>query len=705
MTSSSSEHHVRVAALHSIQQQQQQTRHLSQTLLLSPLVNFNDPATHPPQGILPMAVTTPSSSARPLLPGTTRASQRKMRPPSPSLWRTKEFLLYYLAYITIIPLMIYTMYQTSVPSRKEYHGYEHYLTDGWMLGRKVDLSDGQWRTFRSHLPAFTLAMFAYVAINWCFRLVVLRGFYSGFLKSPMSIRGALPTVWVAFAYASIFVTILSGSSILFILVLTGANYFVAKRFGGRRWAPLVIWAYNVGMLFSNECFKGYEFGRIHGSLAWLDNHRGILRRWDITFNITMLRMVSFAMDYHWRVRQEQVSSLQKIDSMVAGPKTDKDRIEHSCFKEDYCFVNYWAYILYPPLYLTGPIITFNNFISQMRYPPPSIKLRSTVLYGIRLVAAGLFMELILHTVYAVAISKWAHWDSFSAFEISLMGYMRLTFIWLKLFVIWRFARFWAMADNIDTVENMRRCMSNNYSLQQFWRDWHCSYNRWLVRYVYIPLGGKHTSTWNTFVIFTFVALWHDLTLRLLQWAWIIALLFLPEGLATWYFGKPQWSSKPYFRYLCSMGGALNIVGMMIANLVGFGDAGVEQMLEKIFSRHGAVFLPVTYLILNFHLQIMFELREHEYRKEYEASNRMRMAESGLELELAAAASSAASSQDTLGKSPQVTRDRSDMAVSFGSKAAEADTSNSSGSSPSIHSESLTKRSGGSSGGKRHDHND
>ncbi|KAJ2602992.1 glycerol transporter [Coemansia sp. RSA 1722] len=450
-----------------------------------------------------MAVTTPSSSARPLLPGTTRASQRKMRPPSPSLWRTKEFLLYYLAYITIIPLMIYTMYQTSVPSRKEYHGYEHYLTDGWMLGRKVDLSDGQWRTFRSHLPAFTLAMFAYVAINWCFRLVVLRGFYSGFLKSPMSIRGALPTVWVAFAYASIFVTILSGSSILFILVLTGANYFVAKRFGGRRWAPLVIWAYNVGMLFSNECFKGYEFGRIHGSLAWLDNHRGILRRWDITFNITMLRMVSFAMDYHWRVRQEQVSSLQKIDSMVAGPKTDKDRIEHSCFKEDYCFVNYWAYILYPPLYLTGPIITFNNFISQMRYPPPSIKLRSTVLYGIRLVAAGLFMELILHTVYA----------------------------------------------------------------------------------------------------------------------------------------------------------------------------------------------------------IMFELREHEYRKEYEASNRMRMAESGLELELAAAASSAASSQDTLGKSPQVTRDRSDMAVSFGSKAAEADTSNSSGSSPSIHSESLTKRSGGSSGGKRHDHND
>ncbi|KAJ1821330.1 glycerol transporter [Coemansia sp. RSA 2599] len=650
-----------------------------------------------------MAVTTPSpSSARPPLPGTTRRSQRKMRTPSPSLWRTKEFMVYYVAYITIVPFMMYTMYQASSPSRKEYGKYEHYLTDGWMLGRKVDMSDGQWRTFRSHLPAFALAMFGYVATNWVFRLTVLRGFFSGFLRSPASTRGALPTLWVAFAYASIFVAVLSGTSIVFVLVITGANYFIAKRFGGRRWAPLVIWAYNMGMLFSNECYKGYDFGRIHESLAWLDGHRGILRRWDITFNITMLRMVSFAMDFHWRVRQEQMASRQKIDAMAVDPKTDKDRIEHSCFREDYCFVNYWAYILYPPLYMTGPIITFNNFISQMRYPSPSIRRRTTILYGIRLVLAGLFMELILHTVYCVAISKWAHWDSFSAFEISLMGYMRLTFIWLKLFVIWRFARFWAMADGLDTVENMRRCMSNNYSLQQFWRDWHCSYNRWLVRYVYIPLGGRRTSVWNTFVIFTFVALWHDLTMRLLQWAWLIALLFLPEGLATWYFGKPRWSRKPYFRFLCSMGGALNIIAMMIANLVGFGDAGVEKMLEKIFSRHGAFFLPATYLVLNIHLQVMFELREHEYRREYEAS-KQRLAASGSEWEMAV--SSGASSQDTVGKSSQAGGGGSGAALASagGAKAVDAaDQSNSSGSSPSANADSLTKRGGS---GRRHDHSD
>jgi len=30
----------------------------------------------------------------------------------------------------------------------------------------------------------------------------------------------------------------------------------------------------------------------------------------------------------------------------------------------------------------------------------------------------------------------------------------------------------------------------HHALQGFWRSWHASYNRWLVRYVYVPLGGN-----------------------------------------------------------------------------------------------------------------------------------------------------------------------------------------------------------------------
>lgn len=64
--------------------------------------------------------------------------------------------------------------------------------------------------------------------------------------------------------------------------------------------------------------------------------------------------------------------------------------------------------------------------------------------------------------------------------------------------------------------------------QGFWRNWHASFNLWLVRYLYIPLGGSHRRALAVWPIFTFVAVWHDLEWRLLAWAWLSSLLFAPE---------------------------------------------------------------------------------------------------------------------------------------------------------------------------------
>lgn len=50
---------------------------------------------------------------------------------------------------------------------------------------------------------------------------------------------------------------------------------------------------------------------------------------------------------------------------MGGPINDKDRIQKPCFTEDYNYTNFLAYVLYTPLYLCGPIITFNDFISQV----------------------------------------------------------------------------------------------------------------------------------------------------------------------------------------------------------------------------------------------------------------------------------------------------------------------------------------------------
>lgn len=49
--------------------------------------------------------------------------------------------------------------------------------------------------------------------------------------------------------------------------------------------------------------------------------------------------------------------------------TYRDRVRTPLPIEEYTLKNLVAYALYPPLYIAGPIITFNDFIWQVREPP------------------------------------------------------------------------------------------------------------------------------------------------------------------------------------------------------------------------------------------------------------------------------------------------------------------------------------------------
>ena len=218
------------------------------------------------------------------------------------------------------------------------------------------------------------------------------------------------------------------------------------------------------------------------------------------------------------------------------------------------------------------------------------------MYGIRWLICLLCMEMMQHFLYVVAISKsQPTWTAYTPFQLSMIGFFNLFFIWLKLLLPWRLFRLWALVDGVDPPENMVRCMADNYSALAFWRGWHRSFNRWCVRYIYLPLGGSATSSGrgrfsrlrtlaNYVVVFTFVAVWHDINLRLLVWGWLITLFILPEVLATLLFPPRSWSSRPEtYRALCGVGAVGNILMMMAANLIGFavGVDGTKGLVQGI----------------------------------------------------------------------------------------------------------------------------
>lgn len=118
------------------------------------------------------------------------------------------------------------------------------------------------------------------------------------------------------------------------------------------------------MLFVNEYYDGYRFSRMFGSgWQWLDDLEGFQARWHILFNFAMLRLVSFNMDYYWACRSTREGL--KDHPEREAPRQDKDRINNPLMDSEYNYSNFLAYILYTPLLLCGPIITYNDFISQV----------------------------------------------------------------------------------------------------------------------------------------------------------------------------------------------------------------------------------------------------------------------------------------------------------------------------------------------------
>ncbi|KAI9246875.1 MBOAT, membrane-bound O-acyltransferase family-domain-containing protein [Phascolomyces articulosus] len=529
---------------------------------------------------------------------------------SPSRWHTREFYFYYVCFSVVVPYMFYVTYNLSKEDNPHYTEYEHLLSEGWIPNRKVDNSDAQYATFRDNIPKLFGLVVGYLCLSHLYRIYVTPQQLP--VKQP---HQPLHRIYFFFVASLSIITGLHGTSMLKILAIITTSYWIGRMAGGTMWNPIASWIFNLAILFLNEWYNGYKFGALLGpGFEWMDEHNGFQPRWHILFNFVMLRLVSFNMDYYWQVKKPRD---QYEDDRLGGPLSDKDRITVPCFESDYNYINFLAYVLYPPLYLCGPIITFNDFISQIRYPSHKVTRRYVITYAIRLAFVILVMEMTLHYLYVVAISKTKAWDGDTPLELSMIGYFNLVIIWMKLLIPWRFFRLWGLADGIFTEENMVRCMSNNFSAQRFWKSWHRTFNRWTVRYIFIPLGGSKYMAYNMWIVFTFVALWHDIELKLLAWGWLICLFLMPELIASQLFSYKKFGKKPYYRVVCGLGAVANILMMMIANLVGFcvGVDGMVDMLKHIFgTAHGLLFLVTVSCCLFIAVQIMFEIRESEKRR-------------------------------------------------------------------------------------------
>jgi D-alanyl-lipoteichoic acid acyltransferase DltB (MBOAT superfamily) len=185
-------------------------------------------------------------------------------------------------------------------------------------------------------------------------------------------------------------------------------------------------------------------------------------------------------------------------------------------------------------------------------------------------------------------------------------------------MIWRIGRLWAMMCGIEVIDNLSRCVCNNYGFEGFWRMWHRGFNQWLVRYLYVPLGGRNRLVLSTVSTIAFVAFWHDHSLSVVLWAFTFIIFILPELLVKRY-ARCHWKdlfSKTWFKYLSAFASSIYIYLLVISNIIGFGY-GAENaylLLQKIGDEWASVVWSIS--VLTCAVMLMFYQRKMEGDKGY-----------------------------------------------------------------------------------------
>lgn len=252
---------------------------------------------------------------------------------SPSKWNTLEFYFYGFVFVTIVPLMYKAVWDVSQPSSSHYVEYEKLLSDGWLFGRKVDNSDDQYSGFRDNLPALSLLLIFHPLLRRLYDSVFSSGQASSPQKSNLDAGTRIGTLAsrVGFDFVSgiVFISALHGFSALKILTILYINYCIALRLP-REYIPTATWVFNVGILFANELARGYRFTSMAEAAApfyagasdagkFLDGWGGLIPRWEVHFNITILRLIAFNMDCYWSLARDRAGSPLEVGLPISYP--------------------------------------------------------------------------------------------------------------------------------------------------------------------------------------------------------------------------------------------------------------------------------------------------------------------------------------------------------------------------------------------------
>ncbi|XP_036979917.1 protein-cysteine N-palmitoyltransferase HHAT isoform X2 [Acanthopagrus latus] len=187
----------------------------------------------------------------------------------------------------------------------------------------------------------------------------------------------------------------------------------------------------------------------------------------------------------------------------------------------------FSYTFYHPFFYNGPIVTYKDYVEQMsRSSEASDRdeptFRYLVLRSGRIILWWCIAEYMIHVMYMHSIqSNETYLEILPPWALGGLALALVQFFFVKYLVLFGLPSMLASEDKL-VPPKLPRCVSIMYSFTGMWRHFDEGLYRWLIRYIYVPLGGSRhgllCKILSTGLAFGFVCLWHGGHDYLQYWA-------------------------------------------------------------------------------------------------------------------------------------------------------------------------------------------
>lgn len=189
--------------------------------------------------------------------------------------------------------------------------------------------------------------------------------------------------------------------------------------------------------------------------------------------------------------------------------------------KNYSFSTFALYSTFFPQLIAGPIVHHKEVIHQYESTDNRRINLDNISKGILIFLIGLTKKVVI----ADTVSLWAN-DGFGHYQSLTFVESWITSLSYTIQLYFDFSGYCDMAIGLALLFNIKLPVNffspyKARNIQEFWKQWHMTLNRFLTQYVYFPLGGSRkgsTRTYiNIFLVFFISGFWHGAGWNFIIW--------------------------------------------------------------------------------------------------------------------------------------------------------------------------------------------